>query len=241
VVIGRRLVFKCTTYDKLSLRGLSRRLEDCLMRSTHFWRPLVLVAALTGCSTSSTGPSPSETTNAGAVAPESAVTTPAELCEAQLGAAEPVHSVGNIYLAGQPQQHELDELAERGIKTVVSLRKPEELDWDEKAAVEATGMQYVAIPFDGPEELTDEVFDRVRDVLGEKRDEPLVLHCGRANRVGAVWMVHRVLNDGVGIDQALEEAKTAGLRTPEYIDKAQDYIRRAQSAAPSEVEGNATP
>jgi uncharacterized protein (TIGR01244 family) len=199
----------------------------------------LLTAALVGCS-SPTADTPtadvSSTPHAaavdpGAVASSANAAAPAELCEAKLGATEPVHSVGNIYLAGQPQADELDELAERGIKTVVTLRKPEELDWDEEAAVKAAGMDYVAIPFDGPEELTDDVFDRVRQVLAEKRDEPLVLHCGRANRVGAVWMVHRVLNDGVGIDQALKEAQTAGLRTPEYIERAKEYIERAQSEA----------
>jgi hypothetical protein len=38
------------------------------------------------------------------------------------------------------------------------------------------------------------------------------------------------LDDGVGIDAALEEARTAGLRTPEYVDKARDYIRRTQAS-----------
>ncbi len=121
-------------------------------------------------------------------------------------------------------------LTERGVKTVVCLRKPGEVDYDEQAAVEAAGMNFVSIPFDTADELTDDVFDRVRATLAEHGDEPLVLHCGRANRVGAVWMVHRVLNDGVGIDQALEEAKTAGLRTPEYVDRAKDYIQRTQAS-----------
>ena len=122
----------------------------------------------------------------------------------------------------------------------MTLRKPEELDWDEAAAVEAAGMEFIAVPFDGPEELTDDVFEHVRQVLVENGDEPLVLHCGRANRVGAVWMVHRVLDDGVGIDAALDEAKAVGLRTPEYIEKAKDYIRRRQAAAGDPAERRRT-
>jgi hypothetical protein len=102
-------------------------------------------------------------------------------------------------------------------------------------------MTFVSIPFDTAEELTDDVFDRVRATLAEHGDEPLVLHCGRANRVGAVWMVHRVLNDGVGIDQALAEAQTAGLRTPEYVERAQDYIARAQAEQADGAEGATAP
>jgi len=100
---------------------------------------------------------------------------------------------------------------------------------------------FVAVPFDGPEELTDDVFDRVRQVLRDNQDEPLVLHCGRANRVGAVWMVHRVLDDGVGIDKALEEAKAVGLRTPEYIERAQAYIQQAQAPAEDAAAAAASP
>jgi ubiquinone/menaquinone biosynthesis C-methylase UbiE len=53
-----------------------------------------------------------------------------------------------------------------------------------------------------------------------------MLHCGSANRVGAVWLTYRVLDQGVPIETAIEEAKTIGLRSPEYEAKARDYIHR---------------
>jgi uncharacterized protein (TIGR01244 family) len=196
---------------------------------------LLLTAALAGCSastadTSTANNSSTPEAGSGAKAPRTQDAEPAALREAELGSTNNVHAVGNIYLAGQPTPDDMNALTERGVKTVVCLRKPGEVDYDEQAAVEAAGMNFVSIPFDTADELTDDVFDRVRATLAEHGDEPLVLHCGRANRVGAVWMVHRVLNDGVGIDQALEEAKTAGLRTPEYVDRAKDYIQRAQAS-----------
>ncbi len=59
----------------------------------------------------------------------------------------------------------------------------------------------------------------------------MVLHWGRANRVGVAWMAHRVLDDGVGIEAARAEAKAVGLRTPESIEKAKASIRQEQDAA----------
>lgn len=205
---------------------------------------LAALSLLAGCSSPTADPVAAEASaqafpDATATADEAAA--PATLRPAELGGAAPVHAVGNIYLAGQPQRGKLDQLAERGVRTVVSLRKPEEVDWDERAAVEAAGMTFVAIPFDGPEELTDDVFDRVRAVLAENRDEPLFLHCARSNRVGAVWMVHRVLHDGVSLEQALEEAQTAGLRTPEFIRIARDYIERSQADAPTDAAARPSP
>lgn len=209
---------------------------------------LAAFALLVGCSsptadTATVESAPQADADAGTVASPAEDAAPAELREAELGSTNNVHAVGDIYLAGQPTPDDIEVLVNRGVKTVVCLRKPGEVDYDEQAAVEAAGMDFVSIPFDAAEELTDDVFDRVRATLAAHGDEPLVLHCGRANRVGAVWMVHRVLNDGVGIDQALEEAKTAGLRTPEYIEKAQDYIRRAQDAtdAKEAADGSSTP
>jgi uncharacterized protein (TIGR01244 family) len=200
---------------------------------------LALVIAI-GCSTQTANEAPPSSTV------ESVEQTPVasaqnELREAELGRAAPAHVVGNVYLAGQPSPDDLPALAERGIRTVVSLRRPGELDWDEAAAVRAAGMEFVSVPFSGPEDLTDDVFDRVRHELRERSDEPLVLHCARSNRVGAVWMVHRVLDQSVEIDAALAEAKNAGLRTPELMERAKDYIRREQAEAAVATPTSSTP
>ncbi|MEQ8209100.1 MAG: protein tyrosine phosphatase family protein [Lacipirellulaceae bacterium] len=150
----------------------------------------------------------------------------AELKPVDLGAAEPAHVVGQVYLAGQPSEADMPQLKSKGIKTIVNLRTEGEIPWDEKAAVEGAGMKFVNIPFKGEEQLTDEVFDEVRAVLKDKEQQPVLLHCGSSNRVGAVWMTHRVLDGGLGIEEALEEAKTAGLRSEGYQKKAEAYIER---------------
>lgn len=152
--------------------------------------------------------------------------SPLKLQPVELGAAEPAHRVGQVYLAGQPDEEDVPGLKTKGIKTVVSLRTEGEVSWDEKAAVEAAGMKFVNVPFLSDEELTDEVFDQVREVLRDKEQQPVLLHCGAAVRVGAVWMAHRVLDDGLGIEEALKEAKEAGLRSEGYQRKAEEYIER---------------
>ena len=51
-----------------------------------------------------------------------------------------------------------------------------------------------------------------------------MLHCGSANRVGAVWMVYRVLDEGVTWEQAHREALEVGLRTDGYVERAKEYV-----------------
>ena len=152
-----------------------------------------------------------------------------ELQKKQLGAIRPVHALGDVYLAGQPSPEDLRLLKEQGIKTIITLRKSKDRDWDEAAAVKQHGMTFVEAPFQGADELKPEVFDQVRKVLCDKKRGPTVLHCGSANRVGAVWYAHRVLDAKLSPEAAMKEAKVVGLRTQAYLEKAQAYVLDEQS------------
>ncbi len=52
------------------------------------------------------------------------------------------------------------------------------------------------------------------------------MHCRSANRVGAIRLAHRALDHGLSYDQALDEAKTVGLKLPAFVEKAKDYLDR---------------
>jgi hypothetical protein len=95
-------------------------------------------------------------------------------------------------------------------------------------------MQFVHVPFHGKEELTDTVFDQVLSVLRNKENGPTAFHCGSANCVGAIWYVHRVLEEGVPPAVAEREAKQVGLRNLEYLKKAQDYAQRHGETDPAD-------
>ncbi|MCA9258404.1 MAG: protein tyrosine phosphatase family protein [Planctomycetales bacterium] len=158
------------------------------------------------------------------------------LREADLGAAQPAHRAGNVYLSGQPAPEDLAKWAELGVKTVISLRTDGEIDWDEAQAVGQQGMTFVSLPFRGADALTDEVFNGAREILRKAEDEPVVLHCASSNRVGAVWMAHRVLDEGVDVGRAEREAREAGLRSDDLLARARQYIEQhSTSPAPAEA------
>ena len=147
----------------------------------------------------------------------------------ECGSVERIHTYGGIFLASQPQPGDFEQAKEGGIKTVVNLRKEGELDWNEQEVVTNLRLEYYSVPWNGPGELTDQVFEEVRALLNDADKRPLLLHCGSANRVGPIWMAHRVLDDGLGIEEAAAEAKTVGMRLPAYEEKAREYIKRTQS------------
>ena len=148
----------------------------------------------------------------------------------KVGSVTPIHVCGDIYLAGQPSPEDLQAMRRLGVKSVITLRPRWELDWDEAAEVKKLGMKYYQVPFRAPETLTDEVFDRVRQLLGGQAPRPLLLHCRSAGRVGAVWIPFRVLDQKVALETALAEAEKVGLHQPLYVERAKAYIARKEGA-----------
>jgi uncharacterized protein (TIGR01244 family) len=127
---------------------------------------------------------------------------------------------------GQPTMDDLVRMKKGGIKTILNLRRPEEFNAEQEATqAEKLGLRYFLIPVD-PKQPQDEQVDEFLKVLTNPQNLPVFVHCHTANRVGAFWMIRRVLIDGWPIENAEREAERIGLRSPELRDFARDYIRR---------------
>ena len=61
--------------------------------------------------------------------------------------------------------------------------------------------------------------------VGDKSNQPVFIHCGSANRVGGLWMIKRVLQDGWAVDRAQTEAEAIGLQNPQLVAFANIYIQ----------------
>lgn len=151
-----------------------------------------------------------------------------ELQTAELGATHNVHSFGTTLLCGQPRHAALEQAKKRGVRLAVSLRQEGETDWDEAAAAKSAGLQFQRLPFRAPETLNDKVFAAARKILVDSERNPVMLYCGSANRVGAIWAAHRALDDGLTVEAAMKEGKEVGLRNPDYEKIVEEYIRRNQ-------------
>ena len=138
-----------------------------------------------------------------------------------------------ICTGGQPTMEELAKLKEQGVKAVINLRMPSEFDAEEEAAkAKELGLRYFLIPFDS-NNPKDEAVDEFLKVVADKENRPLFIHCTTANRVGAFWMIRRVLVDGWTVEKAEEEAKKIGLHNPKTREFALSYIARHQKTVGS--------
>ena len=133
-----------------------------------------------------------------------------------------------VWTGGQPWQEHFPKLKDAGVKVIINLRPRDEFDAaSEEAKVKELGMAYFNIPvsFNEPDELDGDDFLKLTDE--QLKNGPVFIHCAVGSRVGAFWLIRRVVRDGWDFDKALEEANKIGMRsqgrlfdfTKEYIDK----------------------
>ncbi len=119
----------------------------------------------------------------------------------------------NVFVAGQPTAEALKRMQERGVVRVINLRTTFEMDnrnvvpYDEKAEVEALGMEYVHIPLGGPDTpYSPDGLDAFRTAL-EEADGNVLLHCTVAWRASHMWAAYLVKHHNVPVGDAVEIGK----------------------------------
>jgi uncharacterized protein (TIGR01244 family) len=135
-----------------------------------------------------------------------------------------------IATGGQPRIEEFAALKREGFRTILNLREATEYDAAAEAAeVHRLGMRYISIPVRTAEPKDDQV-DAFLTVLADRKILPAFVHCGSANRVGAFWMISRVLVDGWTIEDAERDARMVGMKSANLREFAYEYICRHQKA-----------
>ena len=134
---------------------------------------------------------------------------------------------GDFCTGGQPRAEHLEKLKADGIKAIINLRQASEhRAAEEEAKAKELGLRYFNIPvsFGNPKEEQVTEFLKITD---DPKNRPAFIHCAAAIRVGAIWMIRRVLRDGWTIEAAEEEAKKIGLRESPHLNQfARHYIEK---------------
>jgi uncharacterized protein (TIGR01244 family) len=131
-----------------------------------------------------------------------------------------------VACGGATETAALEGLKNDGFKAVINLRQPTEqgANIEENAArAKALGLNYISLPLNG-QAPDPKVVDAFLAAVANKANQPVFIHCGSASRVGAVWLVKRVLQDGWTVEKATEEAKMIGLRSEALEKFALQYI-----------------
>lgn len=116
----------------------------------------------------------------------------------------------DVIIGGQPSPATLRYLASEGVRTVVSMRGPGEINWNERATVETFGMRFVEIPMPYPIlGITDAQVAALDSVL--TGPGPILMHCNSGNRTAGLWAVWLAERRGVSPGRAMDLAWQAGM------------------------------
>jgi len=131
-----------------------------------------------------------------------------------------------IGCAGATEDKAFASIAELGYKAVLNLREATETGVNieaSEAAAKVAGLKYFHLPLNGSAP-DPKVADEFLKIVGNTDNQPLFIHCGSANRVGAMWLIKRMLIDQWPQDRAVAEAKAIGMRSEALEKFALDYV-----------------
>ena len=127
----------------------------------------------------------------------------------------------------QPRLEHLEMLKKEGVKAIINLRQPSEhRAAEEEAKAKELGLRYFNIPvaFGSPK---DEQVDEFLRITDDVANQPAFVHCAAGIRVGAFWMIRRVLRDGFTVEAAEKEAEQIGLKDSPHLNEfARSYISK---------------
>ncbi|WP_417496396.1 beta-lactamase hydrolase domain-containing protein [Maricaulis sp.] len=104
---------------------------------------------------------------------------------------------GDVWLASQPSEADLDAWAAAGVGLVVNSRTPEEtasLPFDMRAAAESRGMRYAELPIGGASGASPALTGELARLLAAS-EGPVVLHCRSGTRSAHLYAAYLVTGD----------------------------------------------
>ena len=130
----------------------------------------------------------------------------------------------NLYRGGQPTAEGIRQLAELGIKTIVTFREMREKIQREKELAEANGIRFINLHLSNWFSSTDEQIHAIIEVITNLDNQPVFIHCKRgADRTGTIIAVYRMKFENWTDKQANREAKKYGIGWWQVWMK--DYIK----------------
>jgi len=127
-----------------------------------------------------------------------------------------LYQAGDIFLAGQPTQENLDSLVKIGVTLVVNLRTKSEMDllnFDEAKVLKKSNVQYLHISMGGDDGYKAEAIERMGKKMKSVEGKVLI-HCRGAGRATYAWMAWLVNFEKYSIDEAIALGSKARFYVP---------------------------
>ncbi len=146
-----------------------------------------------------------------------------ELASAQLGSMHNVFVYDSLWFGGAPSVEDLDLAQRRGIVRVIDMCTPEESpELDLRRECQRLNLRWHDLGLRSDGEVPESAVDLVLALLADPAQPETLMFCGDGSRCAMLFAIHRVVNGGIWLDDALLEARRAGMRS----GVAEEFVRR---------------
>jgi protein tyrosine phosphatase (PTP) superfamily phosphohydrolase (DUF442 family) len=141
----------------------------------------------------------------------------------ELGSMNNVSVAGQVWFGGVPSEEDLDLAKRRGIEQVIDLcTTDEQPEYDLATVCVELDLELFQVQLVSEESIGDQLVDQVLGEL-DRTDQPKLIFCGTGSRSAMLFAIYRASRQGVPLEQALIEARRAGMKPgqPEEFVRAQ--------------------
>jgi uncharacterized protein (TIGR01244 family) len=127
-----------------------------------------------------------------------------------------LYQAGDVFLAGQPLQSDLDSLIDAGVTLVINLRTKEEmnhLNYDQAKYLKSKGVSYLHVPMGGDDGYNPKAIDKIGKKINST-DGKVLIHCRGAGRATYAWMAWLNRYQGYSLDETIELGNKARFTVP---------------------------
>lgn len=117
----------------------------------------------------------------------------------------------DLSAAGQLTSEELKQAAQKGFKSVLNLRSPDEAGFlsDEQQQAQAAGLQYANIPLKPSEANQEQTELAIQEI--ENLPKPILIHCAAGARAGSIALIANAISEGLTYEEISQKAQELGL------------------------------
>lgn len=131
--------------------------------------------------------------------------------------------MGDVLNAGQPDEAKLRDMHATGVRTIVNLRTPEEMEevkkqgFDEEATAKSLGIKYVQIPIRNWRDFSPEALASIAKAFDEAEGR-ILYHCRTASRTTEALVPYLIKYQGMDINAATQLGRSMRGTTSMFED-----------------------
>jgi hypothetical protein len=150
-----------------------------------------------------------------------------------LGSMRNVSLRESVWVGSHPSPEDLELADRRGIARTIDVSLPaEHPGFDVAAACEELGIEYVqVIAGSGSPIPEDEEIDRALSELRRGGAKSTLLFSGSGDRAAMFLAVWRALDGGIGVDEAIHEARRSGMKPGAPVEFVRTQVARLSRGA----------